>query len=38
LLETLESCRWNKQQAADRLKIPYKKLLARVQLHALESK
>ncbi|HVA64150.1 MAG TPA: sigma-54 dependent transcriptional regulator [Terriglobales bacterium] len=38
LLDTLEQCRWNKQQAADRLQIPYKKLLARVQEHALENK
>ncbi|HEY8055543.1 MAG TPA: sigma-54 dependent transcriptional regulator [Terriglobales bacterium] len=31
LLEALEACRWNKQMAAERLQIPYKKLLARVQ-------
>ncbi|HUX68236.1 MAG TPA: sigma-54 dependent transcriptional regulator [Terriglobales bacterium] len=36
LLDALEQCRWNKQQAAERLQIPYKKLLARVQAHALE--
>jgi DNA-binding NtrC family response regulator len=35
LLATLEECRWNKQQAADRLQVPYKKLLARVREHAL---
>ncbi len=32
----LEECRWNKQQAAERLQIPYKKLLARVQEVGLE--
>ncbi len=37
LLDALEECRWNKQQAAERLGVPYKRLLARVQEHALES-
>ena len=35
LLEALETCRWNKKQAAARLGITYKKLLARVHEHAL---
>jgi DNA-binding NtrC family response regulator len=31
LRSALEECRWNKQLAAERLQIPYKRLLARVQ-------
>jgi len=31
LREALEECRWNKQRAAERLQIPYKRLLARLQ-------
>lgn len=38
LLQALEECRWNKQKAAERLQIPYKRLLARVQAHALTAK
>jgi DNA-binding NtrC family response regulator len=37
LLEALEACRWNKQAAAERLQIPYKKLLARIQATGLGS-
>ncbi|MGH9481294.1 MAG: sigma-54-dependent transcriptional regulator [Terriglobales bacterium] len=35
LRAALEECRWNKRQAAERLQVSYKKLLARVQAHGL---
>ncbi|MGH9415523.1 MAG: sigma-54-dependent transcriptional regulator [Terriglobales bacterium] len=38
LLQALEQCRWNKQQTAEQLQIPYKRLLARVQDHGLNPK
>ncbi|HWG38490.1 MAG TPA: sigma-54 dependent transcriptional regulator [Terriglobales bacterium] len=37
LREALEECRWNKQRAAERLQIPYKRLLARLQATGLRN-
>ncbi|HEY7839724.1 MAG TPA: sigma-54 dependent transcriptional regulator [Terriglobales bacterium] len=37
MLAALEQCRWHKQHAAERLGIPYKRLLTRMQEHGLNT-